>query len=210
MTRTTIITNKRGRNILAGIGLTLIMTAAGAATLIGGSMQTQAIQSAAHPTPSPSVPTATITKTLPQATITMPPKVITKQLPQATKTITLPAPTYLQCPGKSEDSCYPDYIGKGRWVIRQGERPIPKATEKVAPSKKVTSTPKKVRKATIVPGVCKHPSIITRAMLQNCISLAGRAKVVAPGKYEIPAGEVLVRECTEQYTGRELDSCLKQ
>lgn len=194
---------------LTGIGCGILITAAGAAALLGQGTTNKAM-TAAHPTP---------TVTLPQATITAPPlprATITKTLPQATKTITTtvtrtaPAPTYLQCPGRTEDSCYPDYIGKGRWVLRQGERPMPKATEKVAPSKKVTSTPKKVRKATIVPGVCKHPSIITRAMLQNCISLAGRAKVVAPGKYEIPAGEVLVRECTEQYTGRELDSCLKQ
>lgn len=194
---------------LAGIGCGLAATAAVAVSLAGTATTNKAM-TAAHPTPTVTLPQATITAPpLPRATITLPPKVITKTLPQATTTVTrtLPAPTYLQCPGRTEDSCYPDYVGKGRWVIRQGERPMPKATKS---SPKKTPVEKRVPKATIVPGVCKHPSIITRAMLHNCISLAGRAKVVAPGKYEIPAGEVLVRECTEQYTGRELDSCLKQ
>lgn len=81
---------------------------------------------------------------------------------------------------------------------------MPKATK--------TGVTKRVPKATTptVPSVCKHRSIITREMLQDCIALSGRAKVVAPGKYEIPAGEVLVRECTQQYTGAELGDCLKQ
>lgn len=81
---------------------------------------------------------------------------------------------------------------------------MPKATT----SKKVPQASKKVPGATI-PGVCRHPSI-TRGMLHDCISLAGRAKVVAPGKYEIPAGKVLIKECTDQYTGTELSDCLKQ
>lgn len=190
------------KTTLLAIGATTLITGACIAGILNGR---DSATEAAHSTPVP-LPTATITTQLPQATITLPPKVITKYLPQATKTITktAPAPQVLQCPGRSEDSCYPDYIGKGRWVIRQGERPMPKATT----SKKVPQASKKVPGATI-PGVCRHPSI-TRGMLHDCIALAGRAKVVAPGKYEIPAGKVLIKECTDQYTGTELGDCLKQ
>lgn len=36
----------------------------------------------------------------------------------------LPPATTLHCAaGNAEDSCYPDYIGNGNWVLRQGERP---------------------------------------------------------------------------------------
>lgn len=84
---------------------------------------------------------------------------------------------------------------------------MPKATKSTGAIKRV---PKATKHEVAVPGVCRHPSIITRGQLQDCISLAGRPKVVAPGKYEIPAGEVLVRECTDQYKGSELTACLKQ
>ena len=38
-----------------------------------------------------------------------------------------PAPTILHCKwGNAEDSCYPDYIGKGNWTLRKGEPPAQK------------------------------------------------------------------------------------
>jgi hypothetical protein len=184
---------------LTGIGCGLLITAAGAAALLGQTTTNQAM-TAAHPTPTATriLPGATITKTLPQATktITAPPITITK---------TAPAPTYLQCPGHTEDSCYPDYVGKGRWILRQGERPAPKV-KKVPQA--TTPVKHKVPGATI-PGVCRHPSI-TGGMMKDCISLAQRPKVVKEGQYEIPAGKVLIKECTDQYTGAELGDCLKQ
>jgi hypothetical protein len=166
---------------------------------MGGITQNRAM-TAAHSTPQ-ATPTVTITTRLPQATITVqaPPKVVTKTV---TRTIKVPQAT-ITC-GRAEDDCYPDYIGKGRWVIRHGERPMPKAT--VAGGKKSTLKKTEVQ----VPGVCRHPSIITRGQLQDCIKLAGRPKVVKEGQYEIPNGRVLVRECTDQYKGSELSACLKQ
>lgn len=204
----TVITNNRGRAILAGIGLTLLATGAAAVSLLGATTPGAARTAQAGPLPmatttitAPLLPQATITKSLPQATVTKtaPARVITKtvKVPQATITC-----------GHAEDDCYPDYIGKGRWVIRHGERPMPKATKSVEKGKQSTGGRKKVPGATI-PGVCKHPSI-TRAMIKDCIALAARPKVVAEGKYEIPAGRVLVKECTDQYRGEELASCLKQ
>lgn len=79
---------------------------------------------------------------------------------------------------------------------------MPKATNKVAPSKKV-----KVPGATIA-GVCRHPSI-TKGMLADCNKLASRPAISVPGKYAHPNGRVLVKECTDQYKGEELAICLR-
>lgn len=130
------------------------------------------------------------------------PKATTTPLPQATKTITITPKaivkvekkyivkkvqsTTLTCAwGKTEDSCYPDYIGGGKWVLRKGERPA----------------------ASAIPGVCRHPSI-TKGMLNDCIKKANRKAVYVAGKYGHPAGQVLVKECTDQYKGKELAICL--
>ena len=154
------------------------------------------------------LPAATKTISLPGATITPPPRVvtapllpratITKTLPQATKTITIikKVPSAIITCGRTEDDCYPDYIGKGRWVMRQGE----------PPARKVPQATKKVPRATIA-GVCRHPSI-TRDMIADCNKLASRPAEVTAA-YSNPRGTVLVRECTEQYTGEELRTCLR-
>jgi hypothetical protein len=195
-------------DILMGLGAALIVGVGAIGGFVALGPDAHPAQTAAH-----QLPQATTTKYLPGATITLTPAplpraTITKTLPQATKTITKKVPQATITCGHAEDDCYPDYIGKGRWVIRHGERPMPKATKKVAERKQSTRVSKKVPGATI-PGVCRHPSI-TRSMIKDCVALAGRGKVVAPGKYEIPAGKVLVKECTDQYRGAELADCLKQ
>lgn len=192
--------------IAAVTGGVIVVTAAGIASLTLGVASNIAVQG--------SMPQATTTVSLPGATITPPAKTlpratVTKTLPQATKTITLPpkvitktapAPRILTCrSGRTEDSCYPDYIGKGRWVLREGERPMPKAT-------KVPRASKRVPGATIA-GVCRHPSI-TKDMVADCNKLAQRPAEVTAA-YSNPQGKVLVRECTEQYTGTELMTCLR-
>lgn len=195
----------RTRTILTGIGFTLLITAAAGASLAGGALTRPAVT--AQSLPAATMPTATITATpapLPRATTT-----ITRQLPQATITVTKKVPqatTYLQCPGHTEDSCYPDYVGKGRWVLRVGERPMPKATKTVALRKHINKVPK----ATIYSG-CRSPRLITRAMVADCIDLSKRPKRVDAQGNETPNGRALITECLASYTNaRELGYCLGQ
>jgi hypothetical protein len=193
------------KTTIFAIGATTLITGACIAGILNGS--DSAIE-AAHSTPA-SLPTATTTIRLPGATttITPPAKVVTKYLPQATKTITktiikkVPQATII-C-GHAEDDCYPDYLGKGRWVIRHGERPMPKATT----SKKVPEASKKVPKATTYK-VCSNRRI-TKAMVADCNKLAARPKVIDAQGNETPNGRVLVAECLESYDNAlELALCL--
>ena len=171
------------KTVAAGIGITLLVTTAAAASLLNASTQTKAVDAARNESPV-TLPTATITKQLPQATTT-----ITKTLPPA---------TIITC-GEQEDDCYPDYIGKGRWVIRKGER----ATKSVPPA-----TTRKVPKATTY-AVCNNPRI-TQAMVADCNKLAARPKVIDAQGNETPNGRVLVAECIESYDNAlELAICLR-
>jgi hypothetical protein len=194
----TVITNNRGRALLAGIGAGLVALGAIAAVYAGQGMQNRAL-TAAHQLPKATTPT--VTKYLPGATTTITPKplpraTITKQLPQATKTIIKKVPQATITCGHAEDDCYPDYIGKGRWVIRHGERSLPKATKKVPPATTAL--------------VCRSPRI-TGAMVADCNELAKLPKKVDAQGNERPAGKVLVRECLESYTNStELGWCLQQ
>lgn len=188
----------KNKDILMGLGASLVVGVAAMGGLAAITHDSHPARTAAHQ----SLPTATTTIRLPQATTTittqLPRATITKQLPQATKTITVtkkvPQAT-ITC-GHAEDDCYPDYLGKGRWVIKHGERPLPKAT-------------KKVPHATTA-SVCRSPRI-TGAMVADCNELAKLPKKVDAQGNERPAGEVLVRECLASYTNStELGWCLQQ
>jgi hypothetical protein len=176
------MTTKR-RDILIAMGAALVLGIGAAGALALGN--NHPAMTAAHPTP---LPTATITAPpLPRATIT-------KYLPQATKTIIKKVPSAIITCGKVEDDCYPDYIGQGRWVMRQGERPMPKAT-------------KKVPQATTY-AVCSN-SRITKAMVADCNHLAMRPKVIDAQGNETPNGRALVAECIDSYdNATELAICL--
>ena len=184
-------------DIALGMGAALVI-GAGAMGLLALRNDPHPASTAAHQTPT-SLPTATTTIRLPGATttITAPPlprATITKTLPQATKTIVAPRKELI-CPGKTEDSCYPDYIGKGRWIIREGERPLPQAT-------------KKVPQATIF-SVCSNPRI-TDSMVADCNKLAARPKTIDAQGNENPAGPILVAECIDSYdNATELRECLR-
>jgi hypothetical protein len=189
------------RAVLIGMGAALVLGIGAAGVLAQGN--DHPAMTAAHPTP---LPTATTTIRLPGATttITPPAKVITKYLPQATKTITktIVAPRKeLVCKsGKTEDSCWVDYIGKGRWVLREGERPSP-------PVIHLPKATKKVPQATTYK-VCSNPRI-TKAMVADCNHLAARPKVIDAQGNETPNGRVLVAECIESYDNAlELAICL--
>jgi hypothetical protein len=129
-------------------------------------------------------------------------------LPQATKTIQVQGKTKVETKvvvkkvptqtltcawGKTEDSCYADYIGKGKWVLRKGE--APKVQVHKAPGASIA-------------GVCRNPKV-TKGMLADCNKKAHKAAEYVAGKYGHPKGEVLVRECLSQYTGEELAICLR-
>lgn len=184
----------KNRDIAIALGIATLLGGIATATFVAYRNDSPAM-TAAH---SESLPTATTTIRLPQATITAPPlprATITKTLPQATKTITQKVPSAIITCGTAEDDCYPDYIGKGRWVIREGERPMPKAT-------------KKVPQATTY-AVCNH-SRITKAMVADCNKLAARPKVIDAQGNETPNGRVLVAECIDSYLNAlELGICLK-
>lgn len=194
--------NTNLKAVAAGIGCAVIVAAGCAASLMGGQVAAE-ITASQRPTPTvtATLPQATITTQLPRATTTVtatpPPKVVTvtKRVPSATITC-----------GRTESDCYPDYLGKGRWVIREGERPMPKATKSIERSVPKATT-KRVPRATIE-GVCRHPRI-TKAMVADCNKLARLPKVIDAQGNETPEGRVLVRECLDSYLNpTELKICL--
>jgi len=158
---------------------------------------------------------------LPSATKSPTPKILPKATKKVPKATTEDDPGF-DCRMQGNHICGPGAPGGhqagcyrgGRLIIAWsnyssprkdplwGQVHSPCAKGKVAQGKH----PKKMPGATIA-GVCMHPSI-TRDMLADCNKLASRPAESGAG-YSNPQGRVLVKECTDQYTGKELAICLR-